>query len=192
MTPPHRLLAAALALSMFAAAAPPSHADRPQGLYILSTGVNNPNTPQDDRLANIRDYDFVSGYTLRLFWSDIETSQGVYDFSVIDAAINQLAPLNQGLSLEIFTGEEPQYVRDGASATYLDHRGNVTPVPWDPFAQERHAALYAALGNHVVQSSGSAHAGGHKPHPHKPHPHKPHPLKPSVPPHAPHPHKPRT
>lgn len=158
MTPPHRLLAAALALSMFAAAAPPSHADRPQGLYILSTGVNNPNTPQDDRLANIRDYDFVSGYTLRLFWSDIETSQGVYDFSVINAAIDQLAPLNQGLSLEIFTGEEPQYVRDGASATYLDHRGNVAPVPWDPFAQERHAALYAALGNHVVQSSGSAHA----------------------------------
>jgi len=158
MTPPHRLLATALALSMFAGAATPSHADRPQGLYILSTAVNNPNTPQDDRLANIRDYDFVSGYTLRLFWSDIETSQGVYDFSVINAAINQLAPLNQGLSLEIFTGEEPQYVRDGASATYLDHRGNVTPVPWDPFAQERHAALYEALGNHVVQSSGAAHA----------------------------------
>lgn len=158
MTPPHRLLATAFALSIVAAAVPLTLADSPQGLYILSTAVNNPNTPQDDRLANIRDYDFVSGYTLRLFWSDIETSQGVYDFSVINAAINQLAPLNQGLSLEIFTGEEPQYVRDGASATYLDHRGNVTPVPWDPFAQQRHAALYEALGNHVVQSSGAAHA----------------------------------
>lgn len=145
-------------LVAFAVAAPPSHADRPQGLYILSTAVNNPNTPQDDRLANIRDYDFVSGYTLRLFWSDIETSQGVYDFSVINAAINQLAPLNQALSLEIFTGEEPQYVRDGASATYLDHRGNVNPVPWDPFAQQRQAALYAALGDYVVQTSGSPHA----------------------------------
>jgi hypothetical protein len=159
MIPPSlRLLAAALALSTFVNVAPPARADRPAGIYSLGAGVNNPNTPHDDRLANIRDYDFVSGYTLRLFWSDIETSQGVYDFSVIDNAIEILAPLNQGLSLEIFTGEEPQYIRDGASTTYLDHRGGVNPVPWDAFAQERHAALYAALGNHVVQSAGPAHA----------------------------------
>jgi hypothetical protein len=159
MIPPSlRLLAAALALSTFVGIAPSARADRPAGVYSLSPGVNNPNTPQDDRLANIRDYDFVSGYTLRLFWSDIETSQGVYDFGVIDEAIEILAPLNQGLSLELFVGEEPQYVLDGASTTYLDHRGGVNPVPWDSFAQERHAALYAALGSHVVQSSGATHA----------------------------------
>jgi len=150
--------AAALALLALLSTAPVSHADRPAGIYSLSTGVNNPNTPPDDRLANIRDYDFVSGYTLRLFWSDIETSQGVYDFGVINAAIEQLAPLNQGLSLEIFIGEEPQYVRDGASATYLDHRGGVNPVPWDPFAQQRQASLYAALGDYSIDSAGSAHA----------------------------------
>ena len=158
MTPPHRLLAAALALSTFAGAATLARADRPQGLYILSTGINNPNTPQDDRLANIRDYDVVAGYTLRLFWSDLETNQGVYDFTVITEAITRLAPLNQGLSLEIFIGEEPQYVRDGASATYLDHRGAVNPVPWDAFAQQRQSALFSALSNHVVQTSGSPHA----------------------------------
>ncbi len=159
MIPPSlRLLAAALGLSTCVGVSPPARADRPAGIYSLSSGVNNPNTPQDDRLANIRDYDFVSGYTLRVFWSDIETSQGVYDFSVINAAIDRLAPLNQGLSLEIFMGDEPQYVRDGAAATYLDHRGNVNPVPWDSFALERHAALYAALGSHAVESSGSVHA----------------------------------
>lgn len=155
---PCHLLSRALALVTLLGAAPESQADRPAGLYSLGAGVNNPNTPQDDRLANIRDYDFVSGYTLRLFWSDIETSQGVYNFGVIDEAIEILAPLDQGLSIEIFTGEEPQYVRDGASTTYLDHRGGVNPVPWDSFAQQRQAALYAALGNHVIQSAGPAHA----------------------------------
>lgn len=159
MIPPAlRTRAAALALLTLFSVASPSRADRPQGIYALSTGVNNPNTPQDDRLSNIRDYDFVSGYTLRLFWSDLETSQGVYDFGVINAAIEQLAPLNQGLSLEIFTGEEPQYVLDAASTTYLDHRGGVNPVPWDSFAQQRQASLYAALGDYSIVSAGPEHA----------------------------------
>lgn len=144
-------------VSFAAIALPAIAAEDPNGIYILSTAVNNPNTPQDDRLGNIRDYDFVSGYTLRLFWSDLETSPGVYNFNVINEAITRLAPLNQGLSLEIFTGEEPQYVLDGAAATYTDHRGGVNPVPWDAFAQQRHAALYAALGNHLVTVDGSSH-----------------------------------
>lgn len=147
----------ATALLAMGLTASPLRADRAVGIYSLGAAVNNPNTPQDDRLSNIRDYDFVSGYTLRLFWKDVETSQGVYDFSVIDAAIERLVPLNQGLSLEIFVGEEPQYVLDGSSATYVDHRGGTNPVPWDSFAQQRQAELYAALGNHVVPSAGAPH-----------------------------------
>jgi hypothetical protein len=132
-------------------------ADSPKGIYILGSGTDNPLTPQDDRLSNIRDYDFVSGYTLRVRWSDLEPSPGVYDFGVVDAAIGKLAPLGQGLNLEIFTGEEPAYVLAGATATYLDHRGGTNPVPWDPFAQARHAALFTALGSHVVVSAGAPH-----------------------------------
>ncbi|WP_428303790.1 dockerin type I domain-containing protein [Lacipirellula sp.] len=154
-----RLRALAVSLAPFAAACSPAiAAEDPNGIYILSTAVNNPNTPQDDRLGNIRDYDFVSGYTLRLFWNDLETSPGVYNFNVINEAVNLLAPLNQGLSLEIFTGEEPQYVLDGAAAKYTDHRGGLNPVPWDAFAQSRHAALYSALGDYVVTAGGSTHA----------------------------------
>jgi hypothetical protein len=154
-----RLRAFAVSLASLATASSPAiAAENPNGIYILSTAVNNPNTPQDDRLANIRNYDFVSGYTLRLFWNDLETAPGVYNFNVINDAINLLAPLNQGLSLEIFTGEEPQYVLDGAAAKYTDHRGGVNPVPWDAFAQSRHAALYSALGDYVVAAGGSTHA----------------------------------
>src|SRR6188474_2109518 len=85
-------------------------ADVSRGIYSLGAAINNVNTPQDERLAGIRTYDFVSGFTMRVFWSDLETSQGQYNFSVIDSAIQMLATTGRGLNLEIFTGEEPAYV----------------------------------------------------------------------------------
>jgi hypothetical protein len=132
-------------------------ADAPAGIYSLGQARNNPATSGDERLGGIRDYDFVSGFTLRLFWSDLEPAQGQYNFSVIDAAIQRVSALGQSLDVEIFTGNEPAYVLNGASATYTDHRGETNPVPWDPFAQSRHAALFAALGSHAVQGAGSPH-----------------------------------
>jgi hypothetical protein len=132
-------------------------ADVSRGIYALGAAINNVNTPQDERLAGIRTYDFVSGFTMRVFWSDLETSQGQYNFSVIDSAIQTLAAIGRGLNLEIFTGEEPAYVLSGASATYTDHRGGTNPVPWDTFAQQRHAALFAALASHVVTVAGNSH-----------------------------------
>jgi hypothetical protein len=132
-------------------------ADSPAGIYSLGQARNPANTPGDDRLAGIRDYDFVSGFTLRMFWHDLEPTQGQYSFGVINEAIRRVSALGQSLSIEVFTGDEPQYVLDGASATYIDHRGGLNPVPWDAFAQARHAALYAALGSYVVTSNGAPH-----------------------------------
>src|SRR5262245_47105933 len=132
-------------------------ADTSRGIYALGAAINNVNTPQDERLAGIRTYDFVSGFTMRVFWSDLESSQGQYNFSVIDSVIQTLVASGRGLNLEIFTGEEPAYVLSGASATYIDHRGGTNPVPWDTFAQQRHAALFAALASHVVTVNGNTH-----------------------------------
>jgi hypothetical protein len=132
-------------------------ADVSRGIYVLGTPINNVNTPQDERLAGIRTYDFVSGFTMRVLWSDLETSQDQYDFSVVDSAIQTLAATGRGLNLEILTGQEPAYVLSGASETYIDHRGGVNPAPWDAFAQQRHAALYAALAIHVVSVAGDSH-----------------------------------
>jgi hypothetical protein len=131
--------------------APLASADAPLGLYALGPGRDNPNTPEDERLTAIRNYDFVSGYTLRVFWADIESMQGSYNFSVIGSAVQNAAAIGKGLNLEILTGEEPQYVLDNASSTYIDHRGGTNPVPWDGFAQQRQAALFSALSNYVVQ-----------------------------------------
>ena len=130
----------------------------PVGIYSLSVARDNPNTPADERLANIRDYDFVSGYTLRVFWSDLETSQGTYDFRVIEEAIRRTRAVGQRLNLEVLPAL-PSYVVSGASATYVDHRNVTTPVPRDPFAQSRFTALHAALASYVVDD------GANAPHP---------------------------
>jgi hypothetical protein len=151
-----RVLSTTVALALYALARP-TMADSPAGIYSLGQARNPTNTPGDDRLAGIRDYDFVSGFTLRLFWHDLEPMLGQYNFGVIDEAIKRVSAIGQSLSIEIFTGNEPQYVLDAASATYTDHRGGVNPVPWDPFAQARHAALYTALGSHVVTGAGLPH-----------------------------------
>jgi hypothetical protein len=146
-----------LVWSVAVAGALGAHADAPLGIYSLSTARDNPLTTKDERLANIRDYDFISGYTLRVNWSDLEPLAGQYDFGVIDAAIDTLAPLGQGLSVELMMASEPDYVLAGAATTYINHRGGVTPAPWDPFAQARQAALYQALGNHIVSGAGAPH-----------------------------------
>lgn len=38
----------------------------PAGIYALGAAQDNTGTPADERLAGIRDYDFVSGFTLRV------------------------------------------------------------------------------------------------------------------------------
>jgi hypothetical protein len=150
----HALTSTAIALAAMTEA---TAIDIARGIYSISMARDNPNTIQDERLDAIRDYDFVSGYTLRVFWTDIEPAEGVYDFAVIDEALARVTALGQGMNLEILNGEEPAYVLAGASATYLDHRGGTNPVPWDGFAQERMGALYDALANHMVSGPSGSH-----------------------------------
>lgn len=121
----------------------------PTGIYVLGNAQDNPATVEDERLKNIRNYDFVSGYTLRVLWSDIEKVQGVYDFSVIDKAVAQVGAIGKRVNLEVLDSQ-PQYVINGAGATYIDHRNTLRTVPWDGFAQSRYAALQTALAEHVV------------------------------------------
>lgn len=121
----------------------------PEGIYALGPAKDNAATSFDDRLSGIRDYDFVTGYTLRVLWEDVETSEGVYDFSVIDSAIQSTQAIGQRLNLELLDAP-PDYVITGAADTYIDHKGGDRPVPWDPFQRSRHLALREALANFVI------------------------------------------
>jgi hypothetical protein len=127
------------------------------GLYLLSSKAG---TFQD---GNIRDYDFIDGYSVRVDWSDLESTQGVYQFDLVDHLLGRLEPLGQGLNFELMDSP-PDYVLQGAQTTWSEVDDNpnhptfgqtiVHPVPWDAFAQQRFGALLTALSTHMVSYQG--------------------------------------
>lgn len=124
----------------------------PRGIYALGTAQDNPSTPDDERLSGIRGLDYVSGYALRLLWSDIDDGNGGYRFGVIDEALARVAPLGQRLNLEILLSP-PAAVVAAARMTYVDERGDTVPVPWDPGLRRAHRGLFAALAGHRPRGS---------------------------------------
>ncbi len=125
----------------------------PRGIYALGVARDDPATALDERLDGIRSYDFVSGYTLRVFWSDLDDGRGRYQFEVIDEAL-ALLPQGQRLNLEVLP-RPPDPVVSAAARTYVDERGQVTPLPWDPALQQAHAAFVTALADHRVAGTAS-------------------------------------
>jgi dienelactone hydrolase len=119
-----------------------------RGIYALGSVRDNPGTPDDERLAGIRDYDFVSGFTLRLAWRDIDDGRGRYRFEVIDEALRRTAAIGQRINLEILPLPPASVVRASVE-TYVDERGETTPVPWEPALRQAHERFMRALASHV-------------------------------------------
>ena len=134
---------------------------RPCGLYILDSRGSAL------RDGNIRDYPWVRGYVLRLSWNDIEQSPGVYDFSLIDNALERVAAIGQHLTLLIL-GPEPDHVTDQAVETWhwvdtnpnhpddvfectANNGGCDRPLPWDEPTQNGYRAMVQALALHQVR-----------------------------------------
>lgn len=117
-----------------------TYGDYPKGLYVL-----------DSTASNVLSKSFVSGVLKRIAWKNLETSQGVYDFSSIATTLNAVAAAGKKMTLVVFS-DSPTYVQQGASATYNAGNFGTEPVPWDSFAQQRWTALITALGNYVVGS----------------------------------------
>jgi hypothetical protein len=133
---------------------------KPRGIYILDSDKGTFND------ANIRELPFVTGYVLRMSWSELETAEGVYDFSAIDHIIAKLDSIGQKLTLLLGgTGTaEPGYIAATPGVrTWIDRDSKtgtsvVRAVPWDPFLLDRFRAFTKALGDHLVPSAA---AGGH-------------------------------
>ncbi len=143
-----------LAAMLLLFGADPSRADiaGPRGIYVLSSGRDNANTTIDERLASIRDYDFVKGYTLRVHWEDVDLGNGVYDFDVIDQALAQLQTNQYAtrLNFELLLLSPPQHLVANATETWEHFKAGTIPVPWDPVAQQGYADLISALASHPV------------------------------------------
>ncbi len=135
----------------------PCHADLtgPRGIYVLGNGRDNAGTPADERLANLRDYDFTDGYTLRVQWEDVDLGGGVYDFDVINQAMAQLQSNQHAtrLNFELLLLSPPQHLLENATETWEHFKAGMIPVPWDSVVQQGYADLITALASHPVHDT---------------------------------------
>jgi hypothetical protein len=99
----------------------------------------------------------VDGIAIRVGWSAIESEDGVYDWSGVDALIAQAAPHNKKVSINVTAGwKAPDWLyREGAQKFKFiwdkpwgpDYCSVVTiPVPWDPVFLAKWQDFVAAFG----------------------------------------------
>lgn len=110
-----------------------------------------------------RDAAFLAGVMATLKWPDVETSEGVYDFTSLKPG---RAAVGQRMSIRMTRGD-PSYIAEGAAATWNwvvasgNEPGCEPPtgcpraVPWDDFALTRYEAFVQALAEQVVTMGGS-------------------------------------
>lgn len=133
---------------------------RSAGLFILDSAGGTDYDTSFGKAIQLRDDGIssdphVTGYTLRVFWKNVESpnTPGNYDFFIIENALNQL-PAGQVLSIIVADGEpddpgEPDYIATGASLTWT-HNNLTRAVPWDAYLLERREALWAAMSAYEV------------------------------------------
>jgi hypothetical protein len=103
----------------------------------------------------------VDGVAIRTYWSQIEASEGVYNWSIIDKMIAQVTPptMNPGkkISISIYAGwGTPAWVFSAGAQSFswvwdaswgpAPCSVAKTPLPWDPIFQSKWAAFVTAFG----------------------------------------------
>ncbi len=126
---------------------------QPSGIYVLD---NNQGTFRD---ANIRNYPFVKGFVWRTSWSDLETSQGVYNFAGLDHIVQRLDSVNKKLTILFGAYSiEPAYIASQPGVTtyqFTDPVATVTStraVPYDSYLLQRFRLFLSALADHKIFS----------------------------------------
>jgi hypothetical protein len=146
-------LAVLLALGFATTASAQAPVPGPAGLFVIGDTRYVPT-----EVAKF-DLDFVSGYTLRVPWADLETWDDAtqtprYNFSRIDATLEDLRARGKRMTLEIFIAKVPDYVLalPGTVTWNNPHptQGGVQVVPWDTNALAAYAAMIRQLADHVV------------------------------------------
>jgi Beta-galactosidase len=125
-------------------------AEWPYGVFSLTP----PNKPVN---AEILTNPSVAGVTIRGNWQNIETSEGVYNWSYFDTQIARVASAGKVILLRIISGglNTPQWVFDAGVQTFsfVDPKSMQTvtiPVFWDPIFLAKKKNFIAAMGRHFA------------------------------------------
>ena len=152
----HRFLSLSLAAAILAFATV-AQATPPQVPYGVFSIANNSKQPQNAVLA---DPD-VDGITLRQAWSEIEPTEGNFDFSYLDTAVANCASHGKPVLLRIGTQKsKPEWVTQavansgGSFFTFTDTDGEQVTIPvfWDPVFLAKKKAMITALGAHFTNN----------------------------------------
>jgi chitodextrinase len=106
----------------------------PAGIYSIDTVVDKP---------------FVDGVLIRIFWKQIEKTEGKYDFSKVASVIKQAQALGQGVSIATIVVAAPSWLMD-KTETYTDPQSGLVTVPWDATMLASLEKLITALSNYQV------------------------------------------
>jgi len=124
----------------------------PSGNYLLRPGTGNLRITAT-ALANQN----IAGFVLRDNWLNVNPAPGVYDWSRIDAAVQQITAAGKQFKLTVFTGvQAPAWLyQQGARAmTFVENGPNrpsgtyTMPVPWDPVMLEHYGDLLEEMDRH--------------------------------------------
>lgn len=101
----------------------------------------------------------MDGFVWRTSWSEIETSQGVYNYDGIDHIIQKLDNINKKLTVLFGAYSlEPTYIANQSGVTtyqFTDPISNITTtraVPYDAYLLQRFQLFLSSLANHQVYS----------------------------------------
>jgi len=134
---------------------PPFDFNRPTGIYALGPGTQQ---PLSSRSNGIIDKPYVDGYAFRIAWSELETAEGIYDFSPLDEAVKKLEAVDQKLTLSLFATSVPQYILDapgvetffGIGTRSGGSQDELRVVTWDAYGLERLEIFIQALATHQL------------------------------------------
>ncbi len=126
----------------------------PRGVFSLSPAGN---ASRDAALANPN----VDGMSIRQDWSELEPTEGNYNWSFLDAEVARAAAAGKPVLLRINTqAHKPAWVTQavaqaGGSFITFDKDGVPTTIPvfWDPTFLAKKKAMIAALGAHFTNKS---------------------------------------
>jgi len=141
-------------LQSFAAVAVPTlltislHAvDAPNGVYCSCPPTN---AHSDSVVAAVGELDFVEGVLVRVLWSDIESSPGMYDWSLIDGQIQRAESYGKKISLAVVSGvNAPSWLSSlGAETLTTEFFGDprTLPIAWDSVHTQRWTSFIEQLG----------------------------------------------